>query len=124
MPCQSDWPDEHYTSISRKEYSAMKKEIDLTTRLLCSTIRKSIREAKQQGIKAADHPVYAAMMANPELKAWWIDHKRVDRERKERELRYAQDELNQARRDIKEAKRKLEKAQTVAANAKKKIGKK
>lgn len=93
MPCQSDYAEPSYEEIRAKE------ELNKVTRLLCSTLRD---------FRKNEHSAYERLLyENDELRQWWINHQKYDKERHKRELRMARNAVKQAKQQQKLAHKKL-----------------
>lgn len=79
MPCQDGGPCE--PTVSQSSYDAIKKRLDLTTRLLCSTLTW-IDKTFHINIYDSDttHKISEDTTIG-ELRSWWDKHKIQDQER-------------------------------------------
>lgn len=79
MPCYSEYSEPNYAEMAKQ------RELNAVTRLLCSTLRD---------LRKHDRGAYERLMeSNSELRLWWIKHQKFDRDRRDRELREAKNEV-------------------------------
>lgn len=93
MPCQSSFDyNENYTQISYDELRKMKKELDLTTRLLCGLLKE---------LDYRDQTLCDEILEDDrELDEWWDKHLVADRKRLKKQK-------EQRKRKLKEIKKWL-----------------
>ncbi len=99
MPCRTDWPDD--ITVSKTVYNRYKKEGDNMARLLCATIRGTIKRAKAANVAVKDFPEYQNLMAIPGMREWWTQHKKEDRARKLKEIEDKKNAAIEAKRRLK-----------------------
>lgn len=74
MPCR-DYTAEEEREMDRQAISKLRKEVDLLTRFLCTVfgaIEKTIK------VKGSAEVVLQSVTTDPELRKWWVDHKKKD----------------------------------------------
>lgn len=86
MPCRVDYTDDHRAQIIYRdapeelkvEIANLKRYLDLTTRLLCASMKKF--EQARMGHLIDE-------IEDGEARTWWTEHQRVDQIREEREVK-------------------------------------
>ncbi|QIG74643.1 hypothetical protein EVC12_008 [Rhizobium phage RHph_I42] len=138
MPCSDGYPSDYEIQLS-KEREEIKRRLDLSTKLLCGVMRRLRKLSRQNGDEWPEDAMpaselYAALLGKtiawdtlvsemPELRDWWINHQREDRERKKQEARRAHDDLASARKKVADLEKSLNIARDQMSNAKMRISK-
>jgi hypothetical protein len=99
MPCTFTGSFEGDRALAAEEYAAeLKKELDLTTRLLCSTM-KILHNPSPYPEHA--QTLRGDVLAIEGMTDWWEEHQKRDREKAVRRERYLRAKEARARRGTK-----------------------
>lgn len=130
MPCSDQYPSDYEIRRSQ-EQEEIKRRLDLSTRLLCTVMRRLRKLSKGTDEYPEDqypaHLVYGGLLGTTEepeaveikgLREWWINHQREDRKRKGAERRRAAADLKSFQAKAKELEKSLHVTHQQIANAK------